>query len=88
MLDSRTTRLRLALFGGAALLSLPATVAGQAFVQADAAFALIPKAAPPPPAPPPAKSGGGGGGIDVLALLGLAAAGMARVLRFRRRVLI
>ena len=36
----------------------------------------------------PAKSGGGGGGIDVLALLGLAAAGMARVLRFRRRVLI
>ena len=36
----------------------------------------------------PAKSGGGGGGMDVLALLGLAAAGMARVLRFRRRVLI
>jgi hypothetical protein len=61
---------------------------GYGFVQADAAFALIPKAAPPPPAPPPAKSGGGGGGIDVLALLGLAAAGMARVLRFRRRVLI
>ncbi len=61
---------------------------GYGFVQADAAFALIPKAAPPPPAPPPAKSGGGGGGIDVLALLGLAAAGMARILRFRRRVLI
>ena len=61
---------------------------GYGFVQADAAFALIPKTAPPPPAPPPAKSGGGGGGIDVLALLGLAAAGMARVLRFRRRVLI
>ena len=37
MLDSRTTRLRLALFGGAALLSLPATIGGQAFGQADAA---------------------------------------------------
>jgi subtilisin family serine protease len=58
---------------------------GYGFVQADAAFALMPKAAPPPP---PVKSGGGGGGIDVLALLGLAGAGMARTLRFRRRVLI
>ena len=37
MLDSRTTRLRLALFGGAALLSFPATIGGQAFGQADAA---------------------------------------------------
>src|ERR1700733_2617302 len=37
MLDSRTTRLRLALFSGAALLSLPATIGGQAFGQADAA---------------------------------------------------
>jgi Subtilase family len=38
----------------------------------------------------PAKSsgGGGGGGLDVLALLGLAGASMARILRFRRRVLI
>jgi hypothetical protein len=35
----------------------------------------------------PAKSGGGGG-MDVLALLGLAGAGMARILRFRRRVII
>ena len=34
---SRTTRLRLALFGGAALLSFPATLGGQAFGQADAA---------------------------------------------------
>ena len=61
---------------------------GYGFVQADAAFALIPKVTPPPPPPPPAKSGGGGGGIDLLALLGLASAGMARILRFRRRVLI
>src|ERR1700735_5864589 len=37
MLDSRTSRLRLALFGGAALLSCPATIGGQAFGQADAA---------------------------------------------------
>src|ERR1700722_13170980 len=37
MLDSRTTRLRLALFSGTALLSLPATIGGQAFGQADAA---------------------------------------------------
>ena len=37
MPDSRTTRLRLALFGGAALLSFPATIGGQAFGQADAA---------------------------------------------------
>ena len=37
MLDSRSTRLRLALFGGAALLSFPATIGGQAFGQADAA---------------------------------------------------
>jgi iron uptake system component EfeO len=37
MLDSRTTRLRLALFGGAALLAFPATIGGQAFGQADAA---------------------------------------------------
>jgi iron uptake system EfeUOB component EfeO/EfeM len=37
MLDSHTTRLRLALFGGAALLSFPATIGGQAFGQADAA---------------------------------------------------
>src|ERR1700735_722867 len=37
MLDSRTTRLRLALFGGAALLSLPTTIGCQAFGQADAA---------------------------------------------------
>ena len=37
MLDSRTTRLRLALFSGAALLSLPATIGSQAFGQADAA---------------------------------------------------
>jgi hypothetical protein len=37
MLDSRTTRLRLALFGGAALLCFPATIGGQAFGQADAA---------------------------------------------------
>src|SRR3984957_5706548 len=37
MLDSRTTRLRLALFGGAALLSFPATIGSQAFGQADAA---------------------------------------------------
>ena len=37
MPDSRTTRLRLALFGGAALLSFPATIGGQAFGQANAA---------------------------------------------------
>jgi iron uptake system component EfeO len=37
MLDARITGLRLARFGGAALLSLPATVGGQAFGQADAA---------------------------------------------------
>src|ERR1700722_20510167 len=37
MPDSRTTRLRLALFGGAALLSFPATIGSQAFGQADAA---------------------------------------------------
>src|SRR6202046_3246803 len=37
MLDSRTTRLRLVLFGGAALLSFPVTIGGQAFGQADAA---------------------------------------------------
>ena len=37
MLDSRATGLRLALFGGAALLSFPATIGGQAFGQADAA---------------------------------------------------
>ena len=35
----------------------------------------------------PAKSGGGGS-MDVLALLGLAGAGMARILRFRRRVIV
>src|ERR1700734_4407735 len=37
MLDSRTTRLRIALFSGDALLSLPATIRGQAFGQAGAA---------------------------------------------------
>src|ERR1700683_5598427 len=37
MLASHTTRLRLALLGGAALLSFPATIGGQAFGQADAA---------------------------------------------------
>src|SRR6202045_2590496 len=37
MLDSPTTRLRVALFGGAALLSFPAAIGGQAFGQADAA---------------------------------------------------
>jgi iron uptake system component EfeO len=37
MLNSRSARLRLALFGGAALFSLPATIGGQAFGQADAA---------------------------------------------------
>jgi iron uptake system component EfeO len=37
MLDARTTRLRLALFGSAALLSFPLTIGGQAFGQADAA---------------------------------------------------
>src|ERR1700727_1610137 len=36
MLNSQTTRLRLALFGGAALLSLPATIGGQALGQANA----------------------------------------------------
>jgi Subtilase family len=35
----------------------------------------------------PAKSGGGGG-LDVLMLLGLAGVSMARILRFRRRVLL
>src|SRR5271154_847528 len=37
MMNSRTTPSRFALFGGAALLSLPATIGGQAFGQADAA---------------------------------------------------
>jgi iron uptake system component EfeO len=37
MSDARTIRSRLARFGGAALLSLPATIGGQAFGQADAA---------------------------------------------------
>ena len=37
MLDSRATRSKLARFGGAALLSFPATIGGQAFGQASAA---------------------------------------------------
>jgi subtilisin family serine protease len=61
---------------------------GYGFVQADAAFALLPKAATPPATQPAAKSGGGGGGLDVLILLGLAGASLLRILRFRRRVLI
>src|SRR3984885_865834 len=36
----------------------------------------------------PAKSGGGGGAFDVLAVLGLAGVGLARILERRRRVLI
>jgi hypothetical protein len=59
---------------------------GYGFVQADAAFALIPQVVPVT-----AASGGsghsGGGALDVLALLGLAGMGFARILRLRPRVL-
>jgi predicted lipid-binding transport protein (Tim44 family) len=61
---------------------------GYGFVQAAAAFALLPKAAAPPPAAQPAAKSGGGGGLDVLMLLGLAGVSLARLLGLRRRVLI
>jgi hypothetical protein len=53
--------------------------------QADAAFAMMPQAAPATITP--AGSGGGGGALDVLALLGLAGVGFAGILRLRPRVL-
>jgi hypothetical protein len=62
----------------------PNFYSGYGFIQADAAFALLPKVAPP--APTPAKSGGGA--FNLLTLLGLAGVGLARILERRRRVLI
>jgi subtilisin family serine protease len=61
---------------------------GYGLVQADAALALIPQVAPPAPnlTLAAASSGGHGGALDVLALLGLAGMGVARVLRLRPRV--
>jgi subtilisin family serine protease len=61
---------------------------GYGLVQADAALALIPQVAPPAPnlTLAAASGGGHGGALDVLALLGLAGMGVARVLRLRPRV--
>ena len=63
---------------------------GYGFVQADAAFALIPQAASSVHSSvtaDPSSGGGGGGGLDPLALLGLAGLGVAGIHRRRASVL-